>query len=238
MTGFKGPLGIVGGIGPAATAFAFNRVIQICQGERAAIEDTDFPTVHIACVPIEGIDETGLSEEPHPGAVTHSLASSYNLFRQANVVAVYLSCNTLQMHRPPNASHGIIEINPIEEGLDYIAKHHTPAKIAVLSSRYTRTYGLYETTNRPGNGINFVSIDEETQEQVDHLIRAAMGGVDLEENKKALLELCEKLLRDCDLVVLGCTELSLLANQQHNLVSGVVDSQEVALRTLLEIGSR
>lgn len=226
-------LGIVGGIGPAATAYAHMRIISICQEEYGAVDDTDFPELHVANVPIEGIDETGLSKEPHPGAVSASLARSYEIFHLAGVNAVYLSCNTLQGHRP---SDPMIQINPIEAGITYIDEHHRNARVAVLSSRYTRQYGLY--TNRPGNTLDFVGIDEETQELVDGLILSAMGGTDLNANKEKLLDLCTRLLDDCDIVVLGCTELSLLADQRHNHVAGVVDAQEVALRQLLEIGAR
>lgn len=162
MTNFRKPLGIVGGIGPAATSFAFGRLIQICQSEYKAVQDTDFPRVYVANVPQEGIDETGLSAEPHPGAVTDSLATTYTLFANANVAAVYLSCNTLQLHRPEPGENEMVQINPIEQGISFIKNNFPTARVTILASRYTRQYGLYEN-NQAHEGLSFVPVDEEIQ---------------------------------------------------------------------------
>ena len=96
----------------------------------------------------------------------------------------------------------------------------------------TRAERLY-TDNFTSRGIQSVDVSEDTQTKVNDLILRAMTGMDLASARNDLADLCQDLLTTCDLVVLGCTELSLLADQRQ-IGENIIDPQEIALRVALK----
>lgn len=231
-------LGIVGGTGPAATAFAFSRLISLCQTEYGATQDTDFPNIIVTNLPVPGVSETGPDDKNDTDKATrHTLARSYKILTDAGAEIIYMACNTLQSHRPAKNNSSVIEVSPIDECLLYIQTAYPSARVLVLSSRYTSDHQLYQASPF-ADGLNFVQATAEMQDIVDQLILGGMSGKDLAKDKSTLQALCQQAKEKADVVILGCTELSLLANQQAIEQDGVVDAQEAALHKLLEIGAQ
>jgi hypothetical protein len=105
-------LGIVGGTGPAATAFAFSRLISLCQTEYGATQDTDFPNIIVTNLPVPGVSETGPDDKNDTDKATrHTLARSYKILTDAGAEIIYMACNTLQSHRPAKNNSSVIEVS-------------------------------------------------------------------------------------------------------------------------------
>ncbi|MEI6597728.1 MAG: hypothetical protein WCL22_01665 [bacterium] len=52
-------IGILGGMGPAASANFYQRIVEIAQHDFGAVQDTDFPPMFLYNLPLSGFDETG-----------------------------------------------------------------------------------------------------------------------------------------------------------------------------------
>lgn len=229
----KRTIGILGGTGPAATAHAFSRLISLCQTKHDAVQDTDFPNIVVASIPLTQIDEHGFDGSPETSQqITKELQQAATQLKDAGVELVYVACNTLHLYKTAVTSTGLQLFNLIEESTKYIAKQYGLPRVAVLGSDTTRREDLYKKalTKRK---IPCITISNEQQKITDKLVLAAMGGTDLTKNKRRLKKLVNELLTESDYVVLGCTELSLLANQQAIESDRVIDSQEIALEELL-----
>ena len=53
-------IGVLGGMGPEASADFYQRVIAIFQKQFGAVQDTDYPPMLIYSLPLTGFDETGI----------------------------------------------------------------------------------------------------------------------------------------------------------------------------------
>ena len=69
-------IGVLGGMGPEASADLFQRMLSICQQEFGAVQDTDYPSMLIASFPLTGFDETGIRDA---GAVLGQLTANIQL---------------------------------------------------------------------------------------------------------------------------------------------------------------
>lgn len=230
---FQATIGILGGTGPAATAHAFMRLITICQNDYKAVQDSDYPNIIVTSIPIKDMNEFGF--EPTnliKKQLKHQLQLSSTALKEAGVDIVYMACNTLHGYQDVLTNMGLGEINILRITADYMADQYPDSTIAVLSSRSTHREKLYETVLSQ-KGLLAKDIGDEIQQAIDILILNAMGGNEFDNSRIKLSALCNQLLLDVDYVILGCTELSLLANQIDIESGRIIDAQEITLRELL-----
>ncbi|MCD4705270.1 hypothetical protein K8R66_04310, partial [bacterium] len=62
MSNYK-TIGILGGMGPSASANLYKKIIELAQKELQAEQDTDYPPMVIYNLPLFGFDETGIVDE-------------------------------------------------------------------------------------------------------------------------------------------------------------------------------
>jgi len=56
-------IGILGGMGPSASADFYSRIIRIFQERHGAVQDTDYPPMFIYSLPLKGFNETGIVDK-------------------------------------------------------------------------------------------------------------------------------------------------------------------------------
>ena len=217
----------MGGIGPAATAHAFQRLIGIAQVEYGAEQDTDFPDVVTVSVPVKGTSEQGVHGDIGSQLGVRSLIAKHG------VSVIYAPCNSLVRSSGHIEGSAVYEVGLISEAAKYVSELRV-TDVTTLTSRTTRDQRSYERAYRDQGMTNEAAmLDEEQQARVDRMILAAMGGRDLDAAREELSDMCQSFLLDSDYVVLGCTELSLLAGQTDIMKDRVIDAQEIALRETL-----
>lgn len=230
---FKFTIGIMGGFGPSATSYAFSRLIDICQKEYNAVQDKDFPNIIVTSLPLETLNEHGFANTSDvKQQLRDQIKTSSSTMKRAGAEIVYLPCNTLHEYQNILHSAGLKEVRIIDSVVNYAVNNLKKSKIGVLSSRTSRREKIYEKSLQE-KGFDFIDIEDRAQEKIDKLILKAMGGVDIQESRETLQVICRNLLEKCEYVILGCTELSLLADVCVNENDGVVDAQEISLRRLL-----
>jgi aspartate racemase len=230
---FTKTIGILGGVGPSASAYALQRIISICQLEYGSVQDDDFPNIVLTSFSTPHVTEKGVSDKyEFSEEVKNSLNSGYRTLSVSGAKLVYTACNTLSLKTNIFTELSMRHINIIEQTVKYISSQRPDSSVRVLSSASTRHEKLYED-HLVDMGVKNIPVSDATQTIVDGLILAAMSGSNTSIAKSNLLSLCKELLVDCDIVVLGCTELSLLA-EQYVIGQDIIDPQELALRVLLK----
>ncbi len=220
----KKTIGIMGGMGPLATA---DLLIKITMATRADC-DREHIRVYIdsdAQIP----DRTGAILHGGPDPVPEMADALRNLER-CGADCIVLACNTAHYFLP--RLQALTEI-PILDMLSITAKscaeRYPGRTAAVLGTTGTLQTGLYSRALER-EGVSFLLPDEEQQAMLMHLIydvvKASRPMQPEEKHWSALLEQLRE--RGADYFILACTELPIVANTLANEGPFVDPTEELA----------
>ena len=213
-------LGVIGGLGPMATAYFYRLVVQMTD---AVTDQEHFETI-IYSNPLTP-DRTRFilgrsSEDPMP----FLLESGLELKRQG-VEAIAVPCMTAHFFQPRLEEElGVPVIHAIREAGRHLSERdvHTIGVIATDGTIETRLF--QDAMAR--FGISCLTPDAEKQSNVMHLIYD-----DIKAGKPAEMDMFHDVSdslfdRGAQAVLLGCTEISLI-KRDHQLGKGFLDVMEV-----------
>ncbi len=92
----KKTIGILGGMGPGASANLYQTIISIAQKKYGAEQDYDFPPMVIYSLPLIGFDETGITE---PESVKKQLVEGVKKLEKAGCDFIIIACNTVHIYQ-------------------------------------------------------------------------------------------------------------------------------------------
>ncbi|GAA1028618.1 MULTISPECIES: cysteate racemase [Amycolatopsis] len=202
--------GILGGMGPAATAEFYAKLI----ARTAADRDQDHLRVAIwadPTVPDRVAAVLDGSTDPYP-----ALLAGTEKLRDLGASAIAIPCHTAHFFLPRlAAASGVPFVDMIAETAKFLAGRTGP--VGLLGTRGTIAAGLYQ---RGVPGVEWVLPSEAGQREVDAAVAAVKRG-DLASGTAHF----DRALADVDapLTVLACTELPLAARQ----ASGVLDPTDL-----------
>ncbi len=227
----KKTIGILGGMGPIASANLYYKIIQICQKKYRAEQDSDFPPMIINNLPLTGFDETGFVDS---AAVEQQLVRGVQTLERADADFIIIACNTV--HHFYDAMQSAVHI-PILHLVDevitkIIANGYT--KVGLLTSESTNTLQIYEK-KLLAQGIDVVSASHEQQEQINQVILHVMTGKNGPDDVETLCSLIDDMRkRGAQSIVLGCTEIP-LAIQQKDINFPLLDSTDIIAEAALKV---
>lgn len=229
----SGPvLGVIGGLGPLATANFMEQVTKMT----AAAKDQDHIDMMVYNFPSIP-DRTGYIlgsnlRSPLPGL----LWAGRELERQA-VSAIAIPCVTAHyFYEELSRSLRRPVIHDIRATAKYL-KDRGVGSVGILATEGTVTSGLFSQELLPQD-IRPVLPDKQGQQDVNHLIyRNIKAGNPPEMDRfHAVTENLRR--RGAEVIVLGCTELSVLA-RDHALGSGFLDTTQILAReSILRCGKQ
>src|SRR3989338_6835870 len=85
-------IGVLGGMGPEASATFYNMIINICHKKYNAQQDTDYPPMIIYSLPLEGFDETGIVDQEK---VLRQLIKGIKVLESSGSDFIVIACNTV-----------------------------------------------------------------------------------------------------------------------------------------------
>ena len=199
-----GILGIIGGMGPAATDLLYRRIIDRTDAQ-CDQEHLDMIILNHASIP----DRTAAILSGNTREVEEKLISDARFLEKSGATAIAIPCNT--SHYFYDAISGGVEIeviNMVRETARYV-KELGRKRVCVLATDGTMATGVYEK-ELAAAGVEYVRPDGEVQKTVMHII--------YDQIKKGFdgsMEDFEKIHRfvkskGCDGAILACTELSVL----------------------------
>lgn len=132
---------------------------------------------------------------------------------------IVICTNTMHKVAPQIQSQISIPIIHIAEATCDKLKENSIKKVALLGTKYTMTQDFYKSKLEE-RGISVIIPDEQDVEIVNNVIynELCLGKV-LDTSKKKYIEIIEKLSKKgAEGVILGCTEIGLLINQNDTLL--------------------
>ncbi len=219
-------IGVLGGMGPAATAHFMERLVVLCAAER----DQDYPpTLAYSASQIPDRTTHLVDDGADP---THGLQAAARVLQAGGAGAIAIPCNTA--HAYLKAIRTAVEV-PVFDMIDLaaatIAASFPGATVGVLAATGTVRLGLYQSALQ-ANGLAVEQPDEELQEHVMAAIREVKGGGSGRDRR---LDHAIEILRShgAEVLVLGCTELPLAVDPASTGIP-VVDATDVLARACLE----
>jgi aspartate racemase len=229
-------IGVVGGIGPLATVHFLERVVRLTDASRDQ-DHVDLVVMQHAGVPDRTEFLLGRSAQD-PGPV---MAEDARRLEALGVAAVVLPCNTADAFRDSLTAAVSVPVVSIVERTVAEVRERAPASrsVGVLATEGTVAAGVYRR-ELARQGFEDVLPTTRDQEIVSEIIydQVKRGRPSDGAALRALVDRLRDAGADC--VVLGCTELSVAA-QEHGLLAdrAVVDSVEaLAEDTVRRAGRR
>lgn len=232
MVGSGARVGVLGGMGPAATSLFYRELV----AHTAASCDQE----HIDAVILS---HATLPDRTRPGVSARSLVSQLAddivLLRDAGADFVAIPCNTAHVHYDALSALSSLPIIDMVDAAVLRVLEFDPAActVGVLCTDGTRADGLY-TRACLRHGLEVVYPAPERQKAVMELVygyvkRGKDGGEGLFE-----AAYCDVKGQGGDAVVLGCTELSVYRTL-HRLPNDCVDALDALVRaTVARSGKR
>jgi aspartate racemase len=219
-------IGIVGGAGPLASSLLLKNIVSDCY-QRDGGSSEKIPHITLVNYPFDFDACMKSSLEPHSYA-SSALQETIDVLEYGKVDLLAIACNTLHLFLPyvriKNAKLVDISHAVLQKALD-----NKLSKILVLGSPRTMQSELY----RQG-GISCVLPLDEHQYIVKEVIQRVLAGQVLVDDAKTIRSIIELGERQhlCDGVVLGCTELSVLAQTYPQILSHLCQDRVVVLDTV------
>ncbi len=218
-----GMLGIIGGMGPAATDLLYRRIIDRTDAE-CDQEHLDMIILNHASMP----DRTAAIKSGDTDKVLSLLKKDVEFLEKSGAVAIAIPCNTSHyFYDELQKSTSVTIINMIRETAKYV-KALGRKKVCVLATDGTIMTGIYEKEIL-AEGIEYVAPDENTQKLVMKIIyeQIKKGFPGNEEDFREIHHYIKA--NGCDGAILACTELSVFRE-----TAGLTDFYTDALEVLCE----
>lgn len=231
----KKTIGILGGMGPEATAYMYSLIIKHTQVEK----DQDHIRIFISSNPetpprTEAILHEGLSPVPY-------LVEGIQRLKNAGADFVIMPCVTAHYFLPEVfAQIDVPFLSLIDEAFDW-AKEKIPTlkKVGLLSSTGTQVSKLFQNKFNEA-GIEVMTPEGKDQQKVMETIFGAGGikaGFTSGSSKENIIRAAEKLIAGgAEAIIAGCTELPLVLKASDISVPLIEPMDILAKKSILEAG--
>lgn len=225
-------LGVIGGLGPIATAYFLELIIKMTD---AVCDQEHLEMIIYNCPGIPDRTDYILGRtQENPADAMIRIGSS---LCEQNVSFISIPCITAHyFYRELSESIRVPIINAVYETAMEIRKNGMK-KVGVMATDGTVKSGIFQKQLEE-EGLEAVIPNPPFQKMVMDIIYKnvkAGAAVDFEKFKAVSAHLREK---GADIIVLGCTELSLI-KREHEIGPGYIDAMEVlAQRSILSCGKK
>ncbi len=227
-TSFK-KIGVLGGMGPESTAEFYKELIRQCQLQFGSQKDEDYPEIVIYNLPIPDVLNTldwGLTKT--------ALVVGLKKLESIGVDFIVIPCNTVQVFfQEMQQSISVPLLNIIEETAKKV-KEKNYSKIGLLATKTSIDRKLFDKVFEK---YSIELIKPTSQLKIDNIILNILSGKKKFSDKKVLLEkILELQNKGADAIVLGCTDLPPLFEQNNKFK--VVNSIKVLAEATIKFASK
>ncbi|MEU5798559.1 amino acid racemase [Streptomyces sp. NPDC047813] len=222
-------LGILGGMGPLATADFYRRLIEKTP---AGSDQGHLPVLMWADPAVPDRTAALLGKGPSP---VPALVEGARWLQRAGASCVAVPCNTAHAYVEQLSKAAEVEVLDMIQAALQVAAEKVPGleRVGILATRGTRLAGLYE---RAGArlGVEVIQVPAQVQQEyVDAAIRAVKGGVDLAAAEQRIASAAESLKeRGAQVAIGACTEIPLVSGAAARVLP-MVDSTDALVDAAL-----
>lgn len=223
-------IGVLGGMGPEASANLYSKIIKYSQSEYGAVQDFDYPPIIIYSLPLFGFDETGIVDETK---VKEQLIEGVKKLELAGCDLIIIACNTVHTYFDEMQAAVKVPIFNIIEETKKRVKKLGYKKVGLFASESTNKLQLYQKRFADSD-IEIISPNEEQQVILNRVIEHVMGGNQKIEDVILLKEIARDYIRQgSEAIVMGCTEIPLAINQSHTDIK-LFDTIEIIVQSAVD----
>jgi aspartate racemase len=215
-------IGVLGGMGPEASAAFYLRIIKLFQTELGAQHNFEYPEMMIHNIPSPDTVEAGVDEE-----LKESLLNSVDVLEKAGMQLLAIPCNSAHVHIGSVVEAASATVMNILEETARAVHEAGATRVLLLGTKSTLEYGIYPPYFDRYN-IGAVIPEPDHQDVVTRAIMAVCDGSLDARTKQDVLDVINHY-QGIEGVVLGCTEIPLIVNQNDMSVT-CFDTTEILAR--------
>lgn len=213
-------IGIIGGMGPNASARLYELIIHKAQDHYQASKNSAYPHVLIDSIPVPEF----ISSKPTVEA-KRMLGESIDRLYKAGSSYIGIACNTAHLLLPKLQKHTVSIVHMPEEVALYTSQrgYRSATPLATSSTLGSQIY--HQALSWYGVSLKVPS----HQYQIDQHIRDIIAG-----SKKGIHKINKYIegMPSTNAIILGCTELSLAGSQLNK--PNIISSLDILADTLLK----
>lgn len=225
-------IGIIGGQGPASTADFYLRIVKYFQDNFGARYVRDFPPMIIFSVPTPDLVESVEDE----GKTFLLIAEAAKKLEHDGSDFIIIACNSLQYlikRLQALVKIPILGVAPIVK--EYL-EHKSYKTIGILATNTTNAKRVFDSSLSEA-GIKLITPMKDDQKSVEKIILNVIGGNIATEDNEKLKKVIENLYKGgAEAVVLACTELPLVIEQQDVNIP-LIDCNELYVQEAAKLSS-
>lgn len=203
-------IGIIGGVGPQATVFIYQKLIEAAQTNHGAKDNDDYPDVMIASVPVPDF----ISSKEHLETAKNMLIEAAKNLERAGCQALCICSNTVHILLKDLKRAVDIPFISMVELVAERCKELGYAEVALLGTPVLLDSGLYDEALR-ARGITLIKPNKTQIEVCDTVIRGIIAGSTEIPHRKEYVEVLSSMFdQGADSIILGCTELPLVLDYE------------------------
>lgn len=219
-------IGILGGMGPQASAHLQNLLVRNAPRHLQIQSDTDFPEIVLLSIPVPNF----IKNKEHFEQAKQMLVERLSLLEQARCVVNGIACNTAHlMLADLEAATSVPFVSIPQLVADEISRKEFQ-RVGLLATPNTLQSNLYDDALE--SGVQLVRPTVGVAKRIEQLIFKELQGVRSLQDREQLRSLVEtfRVQENLDAVILGCTELPLVFGPSKN---GVIDTLQILSEGLL-----
>lgn len=223
-------IGILGGVGPQATEYLYRKIMNGAVEKYGANENHHFPRVLIISEPV--IDF--ISSTEYLQVAKRQILQAVGRLIAGGATHVAIASNTVHLLLEDIAelcnAHGVECISMLDAVSEYCSTQGY-TKVGLLGSPVTLQSNMYDRALE-NNGVTIVRPPEHEFEQLGCIIKAVIADTVDQAETELFMSIVTAVAEHADAVLLGCTELPVLASELEIEVP-VVDTSAVLAEALL-----
>lgn len=210
-------LGVLGGVGPEASAYFYSRLIEKYQALVKPKNNTEYPHLIINNIPAPDL----IALKPNEAPPLEMYVEGLRLLEKAGAGRIAIVCNTAHVFLRELQRSTRVSIMSLPELVRAEIGRRKYKKVAILGTSTAARSGLYQFPETETLALSTVQ-----QEKLDEVIRRYNVGGDSAGLKYDFQAMLDSFRSQQAGVVLGCTELSMLC---ENLESRIIDPLELLI---------
>ncbi len=216
-------IGVLGGIGPEATAYFYEKLIENFQSTFHPQKNTEFPQIIINSIPAP--------ELIYFGEIKYKDVFWYKKgirdLNKHNPDFIVMVCNTIHLFYKELQQISKSKILNIAECILKRINDLPQKDVYILGTPNTITEELYYTKNK-----NYFGINEKDSLFISKLVKKYNLGIDRDIQADLFNKFLEKVNTDNNIIILGCTELALMNRVSDN---NVINSLDIMVEETLSL---
>lgn len=224
-------LGVIGGFGPESTADFYLKLI-----EKSLKKGDQYPEIFIYNTPITfKIEKKFIKDNTGKSDYIKYIRSGIKQLEKIDTIKYYvIPCNSLHVFLDDiKKTTKKPFINIVDESVSFLKKQGFK-KVGILSTKATLESEIYQKTLL-NNNIKLISPTKLEQQKISNIILNILGNKKTIQDKKILLSIIKNFKKkQCDCVLLACTDLEILLQEELSKKDYVFDTLEILVKSTFD----